>query len=57
MRGKYIGGFPEHERAIRGSTEALRVLRGKPRCAESSVMRKTGCAEHRFGRESTEDED
>ena len=45
MRGTYIGGFPEPERPIRGAPEALRVLCGKPRCAESSVARKTGCAE------------
>ena len=39
VRGMYIGGFPESERAIRGAPEALRVLRGKvlfPRkCGES----------------------
>ena len=29
VRGTYIGGFPEPERAIRGAPEALRVLRGK----------------------------
>ena len=33
-------GFPEPERAIRGAPEALRVLRGKSRFAESSVARK-----------------
>ena len=49
MRGTYIGGFPEPERAIRGTPEALRVLRGKPRCAERSVAWKTCCAEDRFG--------
>ena len=57
MRGTYIGGFPEPEMDIRWTPEALRVLRGKPRCAESSVAQKTGCAEDRFGRESTEGED
>ena len=44
VRGTYIGGFPEPERAIRGAPEALRVLRGKPHCMESSAARKTGCA-------------
>ena len=43
-------GFPEPERAIRGNPEALRVLHGKPHCAESYVAWKTGCAENRFGR-------
>ena len=53
----YIGGFPEPERAIRGgggAPEALRVLRGKPHCAERSVVREDrfgrGCEEDRFGR-------
>ena len=45
VRGTYIEGFPESERAIRGTPEALRVLRGKHRCAESSVARKTGSGE------------
>ena len=40
VRGTYIGGFPEPEGAIQGAPEALRVLRGKSRCAESSVARK-----------------
>ena len=48
MRGTNIGGFPEPERDIRGAHEALRELRRKPRCAESSVARKTGCAEDRL---------
>ena len=48
MRGTYIGGFPEPERAIWGTPEALRVLRGKPRCTESSVAWKTGCVEDRL---------
>ena len=41
MCGTYIGGFPEPERAIRGTPETLRV------CAESqiSVARKTGSGE------------
>ena len=40
VRGTYIGGFPEPERAIQGggAPEALRVLR-----------RKFCCAEDRFG--------
>ena len=45
MRGTYIGGFPEPERAIRGAPEAPRVLRGKSRGAESPVARKTGSGE------------
>ena len=37
MRGTYIGGFPEPERAIRGAPEALRVLRGKVCSAEDRL--------------------
>ena len=39
VRGTYIGGFPEPERAIRGVPEALRHLRGNGtfpcKCAKS----------------------
>ena len=45
MRGTYIGGFPEPERAIRGAPEAPRVLRRKSCCAESPVARKTRSGE------------
>ena len=47
MRGTYIGGFPEPERAIRGTPEALRVLCGKVCCAEDRFGR--GCSGDRFG--------
>ena len=48
VRGTYIGGFPEPERAIRGTPEALRVLRWKVCCAEDRFGR--GCSGDRFGR-------
>ena len=44
VRGTYIGGFLEPERAIWGGAEALTVLCGKSCCAKSPAS-----AEERFG--------
>ena len=42
VRGTYIGGFPEPERAIRGAPEALRVLR-RSLVARKVLLRGMSC--------------